>query len=197
MPELEGIVSAFWGNQYFDVFSAEQDEVFIDGGAYDGYTAEEFIKWCGGKYKKIYELEPLEEQYRMIQKKFQNNDRVKVVNGALWNKAEYIYFNQNSRASSVSDIGEIKVNGIKIDDLCKEERVTFIKMDIEGSEMQALEGAEEVIKRDKPKLAICLYHKEGDIIDLSLKVLDFVPEYKLYIRHYTSTLGETVLYAQV
>ena len=68
-------------------------------------------------------------------------------------------------------------------------------MDIEGSEGKALLGARKTITENKPKLAICVYHKPEDIIELPQIVLDMNPNYKLYLRHYSYTDTETVLYA--
>ena len=73
--------------------------------------------------------------------------------------------------------------------------ITFIKMDIEGSEIPALRGAKEIIETQKPKLAICVYHKPEDIWEIPELILDYVPEYRLYLRHYSITYTETVLYA--
>ena len=67
----------------------------------------------------------------------------------------------------------------------------------EGSELKALEGAKTVIQRDHPKLAISLYHKPEDIVELPAYILELVPEYKFYIRHYCSDVCETVLYAVI
>ena len=71
----------------------------------------------------------------------------------------------------------------------------MIKLDIEGAELEALKGARETILRHKPKLAICIYNKPEDMIDIPLYIKELVPEYKLYVRHYTNTNDETVLYA--
>ena len=68
-------------------------------------------------------------------------------------------------------------------------------MDIEGAELEALKGAKETIKRNHPKLAICVYHKPEDIVDIPKFILELDPEYKLYLRHYSDNAGETVLYA--
>ena len=87
---------------------------------------------------------------------------------------------------------EIKV--VTIDGIVKE-KVTFIKMDIEGSELKALHGAEKTIMRDKPKLAISIYHKLEDILDIPAYIHHLVPEYKFYIRHYSLNAAETILYA--
>ena len=73
--------------------------------------------------------------------------------------------------------------------------VTFIKMDIEGSEYQAILGAEKMITSHKPKLAISVYHKPEDIWQLPLLIYRFNHEYKFYLRHYSFGNNETVLYA--
>ena len=81
--------------------------------------------------------------------------------------------------------------------LMNKEEVTFIKMDIEGAELKALKGAKNIILRDKPKLAISIYHKPEDIVEIPLFIKELVPEYKLYIRHYSNDSIETVLYAVI
>ena len=68
-------------------------------------------------------------------------------------------------------------------------------MDIEGSELEALKGAAETIKKWRPKLAISIYHKYEDIIEIPEYILSIVPDYSFYIRHYSSDIWETVLYA--
>jgi hypothetical protein len=97
--------------------------------------------------------------------------------------------------SSISDDGSLLVNADKIDNLCPD--ATFIKMDIEGSEMDALYGAKETIIRNKPKLAICIYHKPEHLYQIPLLIHEWVPEYKLYIRHHSHYDSETVLYARL
>ena len=73
--------------------------------------------------------------------------------------------------------------------------VTFIKMDIEGSEYQALLGAKQIIKEKVPKLAISVYHNPEDIVQIPRLILSLRKEYKFYIRHYSSTGFDTILYA--
>ena len=98
--------------------------------------------------------------------------------------------------SCVDEYGADEIKVVTIDGIVKE-KVTFIKMDIEGSELKALHGAEQKIKKYKPKLAICIYHKVEDIIDIPSYIHSLVPEYKFYIRHYSFGQAETVLYAIV
>jgi len=77
------------------------------------------------------------------------------------------------------------------------ENVTFIKMDIEGAELNALKGAEKTLLRDKPKLAICIYHSNEDMICIAEYIHNLVPEYKLYVKQHFlfPSAASTVLYA--
>lgn len=82
-----------------------------------------------------------------------------------------------------------------LDDILAEKEVTFIKMDIEGSELPSLRGAENVISKNLPKLAICIYHSDADMIDIPEYLMEKYPSYSFYIRHYSFSTSETVLYA--
>ena len=75
------------------------------------------------------------------------------------------------------------------------EPVSYMKMDIEGSELRALHGAERQIRENHPKLAVCVYHKNEDILDIWNYLRELVPEYRFYLRHHTVVGTETVLYA--
>ena len=93
--------------------------------------------------------------------------------------------------------GGFKVQVIDLDSYCSKKGIipSYIKMDIEGAEMEAIQGAENIIKRNKPKLAICLYHKPVDIIEIPLLIHKINPQYKIYIRHYSNCQTDTLLYA--
>ena len=91
--------------------------------------------------------------------------------------------------------GISKAKIVRLDDELANERVSLVKMDIEGSEAAAIKGCEKLIKKYKPALAICVYHKVTDLWELPLLIKSFVPEYKLYLRHHSKTQIETVLYA--
>lgn len=84
---------------------------------------------------------------------------------------------------------------INIDAVPECKNATFIKMDIEGMEWDALHGAVETIKRNHPKLAICIYHSDEDMIRIVEYIHEIAPEYKLYVRHHSKREYETVLYA--
>ena len=90
--------------------------------------------------------------------------------------------------------GRSVVQGRSVDSVLQGAPVTFIKLDIEGAEIDALKGAKESIKKWKPRLAICIYHKPEDPIEIPLYIHGLVPEYRMYIRHYSTCKAETVLY---
>lgn len=114
----------------------------------------------------------------------------------LWSEKSTLHFAE--RGSGSSCITE-KETGVSIDtvslDQCVSDKVTFIKMDIEGAELEALKGNRKIIQRYRPKLAICIYHKKEDLIDIPMYIKELVPDYKLYVRHYSHGITETVLYA--
>ena len=68
-------------------------------------------------------------------------------------------------------------------------------MDVEGAELMALKGAEHIIKTHKPKLAICVYHKDGDIIEIPAYLKSLIPNYRFYLRKYSTCASELVLFA--
>jgi len=193
------------GVQYFDLpyFKPQENEFFVDAGGYDGKTAESFFQWLRMMNRTegnsvTFEPDPI--QYDVCKNKLQGYDNVKIVNKGLWHKSETLKFHKNLGASSrIASDGEETIETVSLDEYFKDEKrqVTFIKMDIEGAELNALKGAERIIKEQKPKLAICIYHKPEDVWEISNLLLDFVPDYKFYIRHYSLLNNETVLYAML
>ena len=88
------------------------------------------------------------------------------------------------------------VNVVRLDDVI-EQRVSMIKMDIEGAECDALHGAKETIMRDKPFCAISVYHRKGDMLAIMDYLHSLVHDYRFWLRHYAVTDGDTVLYASI
>lgn len=184
--------------QYFapEIMIPETDEVFADGGSLDGGDSLNFIKWCGGQYKAVYAFEPDVSNYKQLCHFAEQNYGVKAFQEGLWSGDDELCFMSGNRENcTVSDKGNVIVKVTSIDKRLKDLKPTFIKMDIEGSELEALCGSENVIKKFKPRLAICVYHKPEDILDIPQKILELNPEYKLYLRHYSYADTETVLYA--
>jgi len=184
--------------QYFpeDIFTLHEEEVFVDAGAFDGDTIEKFLIYSKQKYKYIYAFEPDNTNYaRLLERNYRKN--IKIYNAGLYGETREISFSADKGGSSkIESEGSNIINVLRFDDLeLQEKNITFVKMDIEGSELSALKGMEKTIKRCKPKLAICIYHKFEDLWELPLYIKSLVPEYRFYIRNYTTHLDEIVLYA--
>jgi hypothetical protein len=125
---------------------------------------------------------------------------VRCIKKGVWNEHTVLKFNSgNATTSSISDYSDTVVEVDTIDNVILRgwggDGVTFIKMDIEGAELNALKGAEQTIRKYKPKLAICVYHKANDLITIPQYIRSCVSEYKFYFRaHQLGTIG-SVFYA--
>lgn len=184
--------------QYFDndIVVAGENEVFVDGGSFDGQDSINFVSWCNGNYDKIYAFEPDLDNLNKIKNNTSNIKNIDLISAGLWKNKDVLYFSSGkAENSSIGNEGDIKVDVESIDNIVSGGNCTFIKMDIEGSESMALEGARNTIFLCKPKLAICVYHKPEDIVNIPIQILNMNRNYKLYLRHYSYTHTETVLYA--
>lgn len=180
------------------IVKPQKEEIFIDGGCFDADTSLQFIDWAGGKVKKIYAFEPDPINYKMCEESFNEKCKVEwqLEPAGLWSEKTVLSFKDSGSASSAFNAeGTIKVPTASIDEVVGDDKVTFIKMDVEGAELEALKGAANTIKKNKPRLAICVYHKPEDIVDIPKYIKELVPEYKLYLRHYYPFVYDTVLYA--
>jgi FkbM family methyltransferase len=188
----------FIPGEYFSEFPPDGIESFVDAGCFDGATTKEFIEWRKGDYKKVWAFEPEPEQYKNCVNSLSEYKNVTVFNNAVWsNSNEKLTFVSHSDGSYVNETGDgdVEVKTVTIDEIVGTEDVGFMKFDIEGSEYNALLGAKETIKRCKPKLAVCVYHKIEDIMELTKLVYMLNPDYNLKLRHYSSGCYETILYA--
>jgi len=192
--------------QYFapDFMIYEDEEILIDAGCYDLNSILQMRKYCK-HLKKAYGFEPDMESYKVCLKKisrFHLEDKVELLPFGVWSReAELPFIATHDGASSIHTGGVGKrglISCTTIDALAAknpEERITLIKMDIEGSELEALKGAKRTILKDKPKLAVCIYHKPEDLTKIPLYIKRLVPEYRLFVRHHSNKTTETVLYA--
>ena len=191
--------------EYFDdeIIKLKNNEVFLDVGAYKGKDIVEFVRRTKGKYDSIIALEPDKKTLPILQKTVDCHGIKDVevhVKGA-WNKRAFLHFDDGREGSSrVSETAGVafpstSIEVDTIENVLQERRVTYISMDIEGAEHNAILGAEQAIKEWRPKIAVCVYHKREDLFDLLLLLKTFVPEYQFYLRHYSDNQTETVLYA--
>ena len=180
--------------QYFDkeILPDIKNISFVDGGGYVGDTATEVIKNYPD-FKKIYLIEPIPENIRIAKRELAHYENIEFLTCGISNKKETLSFNEEKSFSTIYGSGTQSVELDTIDNIVKE-RVDYIKLDIEGAEQNAIDGAKETIKKYKPILAICIYHKAEDWYTIPKKVLAIESEYKIYLRHYMEGIFESVIY---
>ena len=172
-------------------------------GGYTGDTTQQFIdtvKRAGKAIKRIVIFEPNEENCDLIRKFFGKKKNVTIIQKGLSDEEKTITFTGEGSTFSVCENSEdegnvVSIPVINIDAVPECQDATWIKMDIEGSELEALRGARQVIQRNLPKLTICIYHSDEDMIRIAEYIHEIAPEYKLYVRHHKNHWQETVLYA--
>jgi FkbM family methyltransferase len=180
--------------QYFENFlPLGENEVFIDGGGFDGDTALRFSKFCPS-YKEIHLFEPCRSTY---EKALSNTEHLKnchYYNQGLYSATKSLSFQADQGSSNtISNEGSESISVTSLDSI-NGLAPTFIKLDIEGAELEALKGMEGYIRSHHPKLAIAIYHKARDFWELPEYVFSLYEGYSLLVRHYTEGWAETVMY---
>lgn len=160
--------------------------VYIDMGAYNGDTVLEFTGFTGGKYRQIFALEPDPKNYRKLEENTAELPNVHLFNAAAWNEDGLVNFAGRSGRNASVDTSKAAskaglVPALRGDSLC--EKADYIKMDVEGAEKQAIEGAAELIKKGC-RLNIACYHRTEDIFAVPLQIHAINPNLRLYMRHH-------------
>lgn len=171
---------------------------FVDCGGYVGDTLEELVK-THDDIEAIVSFEPDNNNYVKLSntadKLKSQTKQIILFPYAVSNKAETLPFREGIGSGQMSTNGDSFVSCVAIDDSIKDFSPTFIKMDVEGSELKALEGAKNVICKSRPDLAICVYHNINHLWDIPFLLDSWNIGYHFYLRAYSSCTMETVLYA--
>lgn len=184
------------GVQYFDKIIIDrlgENTTFLDVGGFDGGSTKDFIERVKG-YNKIYFFEPDFQVIEEAKKKLHGVRNIEFIQAGAGRKREMLHYNAVGDGSgNISEEGKEIVPIVVLDDYI-ENGNTYVKMDVEGYEMQVLEGMKRAIIQYKPILAVSVYHKCGDMHRLVDKILAWNPRYKIYLRHYTRNYADTVCY---
>lgn len=184
----------------FDILPKMKEEVFADIGSYTGDTVLDFIKCYGeNSYKKIYCYEITTDIIPTLKNNLINYKNIEIKSLAVSNKSKTLYVDENSTSNSANKTknkGKIKIEAKSLDEDIKE-KISLIKMDIEGDEELALMGAKKHIQNDTPKLLISLYHNNNHYFKLPKLIYSYNKNYKFYLRNYGGNLypTEIVLFA--
>lgn len=186
-----------------DLVRLQDGEVFVDCGAYNGDSIQAFMREVERQHvagpRRIIGFEPESGNFAQLCSNTRQWAFCEQVNKGVWNKASVLYFQPGQALSSrLSEQGAdtVSIELDSIDNILQGGEATFIKMDIEGSELKALQGAENTIRTCKPLLAISLYHKPEDLLTIPQYIQSLNNEYAFYLRgHHPEMASEMVLYA--
>lgn len=187
--------------QYLESFLIKEghensDLVIIDVGAYDGASSLLFSEFFPN-YQKILAFEPETKNYNQA---LANSKKIKncfVYNSAVGSSCMQVFIEGDDQScmvkesSNTSDSNSIEM--ITLDSLQITGNI-FLKIDTEGFELEVLKGAKYMISKYRPLIAVAAYHKINDIFDITEFILSLNPNYKMFFRHYTQGLSESVLF---
>lgn len=172
------------------------NEIIISGGTYNGKHIERALRM--NKNISAYLFEPNKKYYTLLKEAYEDNNNIKVFNYALYDKRDSIPFDLTDELGAQivdsSSKYDYMIDAVPFDDLDLG-KVSLVELDIEGSEIQALLGMKKTIEKYHPKLAICVYHKLSDYIEIPKLILNMNPHYTLFFRQHSCYYEESVLYA--
>jgi len=189
-------------SEYFptDLYSARRDEVFVDGGAYDGDTIRRFLQIRHGEFGAIHAFEPDPQSHTRLRAWLHTLPqdvvaRIHTHPVALYDTAGTISFSAEGTVSSaVSSEGTMMPTG-RLDDVLGAVSPTLIKLDLEGAEPRALAGMTAVILRARPVLAVCVYHAQNHLWTLAEHIAQTCSDYRFFLRAHAEACWDTTLYA--
>ena len=199
-------------NQYFCIpgFFNTIREIFVDVGTCTGDSVENFLRAMTGSFRQIYAFEPgsqataAEIRFKRLKSEWGlEPDRIKLEHMGIGRNDGIVRLHEAEFKENYSldmnmcgSIDSDAVQIVSLDSYFKDKEITFLKADIEGAEMDMLVGGRHTIMSQKPKIAICVYHRPDDLINIMHTLKSYVPEYRFYLRHHSSLAMETVLYCR-
>lgn len=186
------------GTYFNELTEEKRNGAFVDCGSYDGQSAMDYMKFTGRECR-VYAFEPDKCNFQGLTERVKDRTGFICLNKGCYSFDGMLSFHSNGdMSSSLQETGSEHVQVTTIDRVVGDEKTAFIKMDIEGAELEALKGAEKVIKRDMPVLAVSAYHRQEDLITLIPYIYALHNEdqrYHLYLRHHGTVQTELVIYA--
>lgn len=163
------------------------EEDYFDLGAYDGDTVREFLSFTDGHFRSITAVEPDPKNRKKLLRKmpqFETDARFSLVEAGVWRQdGEMAFDNAAGRNSALSAAGKIVTPVLSLDSMVGERDCSFIKMDVEGAEREALLGGSRILAEKCPQLLFSAYHKTEDIFSLPLLLHLLQPRYRIFFRH--------------
>lgn len=189
---LGNLDSLYFGT---DVLAPTATEVLVDGGAYNGDTILDFARRTGGRWQAIHAFEPDPANADRLLGHCADLPGLTLHRAGLWRQSGDLRFNAAGQLGSALDSDGALVVPVRALDDVDAGPVSLIKLDVEGAEAAALEGAAATIRHYRPKLAISAYHRAGDLADLPALVEHIQPGYRFFLRHHGAAWFDSVIYA--
>lgn len=183
--------------QYFGPYTLREDEVFADCGAHVGEILRHFLERSRGRFRAYWAFEPDSENVRALHAACpaEYTGRLTLCHTALGDCCKKVRVrNYDGSNSLIRADGEQEADCAPLDSFAEQLHPTILKIDVEGWEMRLLSGSRKMICRDKPVIAVAVYHRERDFWEIPLCLKQWVPEYRFYLRSYMNA-AETILYA--
>lgn len=160
------------------------NEVYVDLGAYNGDTIDEFLHYCGGSYRKIIAFEPNPKNFAKLQAHCENLQNIDLWQLGAYNRNTVLSFNNKAgRNSAIAENGtETRV--ACVDSILCGISASYVKADVEGADFETLLGMKNTLQNFKPKLNFAAYHRFEDIFRLPILINRINPEYKIFLRHH-------------
>lgn len=184
-----------------DLIVPSENEVFVDCGSFQGDILPSFNAHWKGRFQRIFALEPDPQNREVLEATTKNmglTNRVTVIPYAVGAQNGVVSFASTGTVTSqIVESGEqsLSVECRRLDDILWPLTPTYIKMDIEGAEPQALIGATDLLRRHHPILAVCTYHRTEHLWQIPNLIRSIAPEYNLFLRRYAEDCWEGVCYA--
>ncbi len=172
------------------------DEVFVDCGAFDGDSVGLFVRESGGAFHKIVAIEPDPRNFARLR---ENTEKmpgpIQIIHAATGAFAGKVRLMAEGSKSSAIGLGGVEVDCVPLDDVVETPAPTYIKMDIEGAEIDTLLGASRIIRHHAPVLAICCYHRQDHLWKIPLLIHSLNPGYRFFLRPHDLEMWDLVCYA--
>uniref|UniRef100_Q025U0 Methyltransferase FkbM family n=1 Tax=Solibacter usitatus (strain Ellin6076) TaxID=234267 RepID=Q025U0_SOLUE len=183
-----------------DLCPLSDEEVFVDCGAFDGDTLQLFLAESGAKFRKIVAFEPDPANFANLREnaaRMPGADRqaIQVLHAATGARAETVCLKAEGTKSSVIGAVGVEVDCVTLDNALSSTVPTYLKMDIEGAEVDSLIGASRTIRDHAPVLAICCYHAQDHLWKIPLLIHSLNPGYRFFLRPHDLEMWDLVCYA--
>ena len=167
-----------------NILNLGDNEVYVDLGAYNGDTIDEFLHYCGGSYRKIIAFEPNSKNFAKLQSHCENLKNIDLWQLGAYNRNTILTFNNKAgRNSAIAETGSA-TRVACVDSILCGMAASYVKADVEGADFETLLGMKNTLQNFKPKLNFAAYHRFEDIFRLPILINRLNPEYKIYLRHH-------------